>query len=95
MANVTAAMVKELRDTTGAGMLDCKKALVESDGDIEAAIDWLRQKGLSKAAKKSSRVAAEGRGLGRAEPVRCIPRGAPPSLVVARRGMPPLDASRA
>ncbi|MAV47463.1 MAG: elongation factor Ts [Alphaproteobacteria bacterium TMED89] len=60
MANVTAAMVKELRDTTGAGMLDCKKALVESDGDIEAAIDWLRQKGLSKAAKKSSRVAAEG-----------------------------------
>lgn len=60
MANVTAAMVKELRDTTGAGMLDCKKALVESDGDIEASIDWLRQKGLSKAAKKSSRVAAEG-----------------------------------
>ena len=60
MANITAAMVKELRETSGAGMLDCKKALVESDGDIEAAIDWLRQKGLSKAAKKSSRVAAEG-----------------------------------
>ena len=53
-------MVKELRETSGAGMLDCKKALVESDGDIEAAIDWLRQKGLFKAAKKSSRVAAEG-----------------------------------
>ncbi|MGB1146317.1 MAG: translation elongation factor Ts, partial [Alphaproteobacteria bacterium] len=60
MANITAAMVKELRETSGAGMLDCKKALVESDGNLEAAIDWLRQKGLSKAAKKSSRVAAEG-----------------------------------
>ena len=57
---VTASMVKELRETSGAGMLDCKKALVESDGNLEAAIDWLRQKGLSKAAKKSSRVAAEG-----------------------------------
>ena len=57
---ITAAMVKELRETSGAGMLDCKKALVESDGDIEAAIDWLRTKGLAKAAKKSGRTAAEG-----------------------------------
>ncbi len=60
MANVTAAMVKELREKTGAGMMDCKTALTESNGDIEAAIDWLRKKGLSKAAKKSGRVAAEG-----------------------------------
>ncbi|MGO9133273.1 MAG: translation elongation factor Ts [Methylovirgula sp.] len=60
MANVTAAMVKDLREKTGAGMMDCKTALSESNGDIEAAIDWLRKKGLSKAAKKSGRVAAEG-----------------------------------
>lgn len=60
MANVTAAMVKELREKTGAGMMDCKTALTESNGDIEAAVDWLRKKGLSKAAKKSGRVAAEG-----------------------------------
>lgn len=60
MANITAAMVKDLREKTGAGMMDCKQALNESDGDIEAAIDWLRKKGLSKAAKKSGRVAAEG-----------------------------------
>ncbi|HEY5226092.1 MAG TPA: translation elongation factor Ts [Methylovirgula sp.] len=60
MANVTAAMVKELREKTGAGMMDCKTALTESNGDIEAAIDWLRKKGLSKAAKKSGRIAAEG-----------------------------------
>ena len=53
-------MVKELRETTGAGMMDAKKALTETDGDFEAAIDWLRTKGLAKAAKKSSRVAAEG-----------------------------------
>ena len=57
---ITAAQVKELRDTTGAGMMDAKKALTETDGDFEAAIDWLRTKGLAKAAKKSSRVAAEG-----------------------------------
>lgn len=57
---VTAAMVKELRQSTGAGMMDCKNALQENDGNIDAAIDWLRKKGLSKAAKKSSRVAAEG-----------------------------------
>jgi elongation factor Ts len=57
---ITAAMVKELRDKTGAGMMDCKKALNENDGDIEAAIDWLRKKGIAKADKKSSRVAAEG-----------------------------------
>ena len=57
---VTAAMVKELRETTGAGMMDAKKALVENDGNMEAAIDWLRTKGLAKAAKKADRVAAEG-----------------------------------
>ena len=60
MANITAAMVKELRDKTGAGMMDCKTALNETNGDIEAAIDWLRKKGLAKAAKKAGRVAAEG-----------------------------------
>ena len=60
MANVTAAMVKDLREKTGAGMMDCKNALGETEGDIEAAIDWLRKKGLSKAAKKSGRIAAEG-----------------------------------
>jgi elongation factor Ts len=58
--NVTASMVKELRDKTGAGMMDCKAALTESAGDMEAAVDWLRKKGLSKAAKKAGRVAAEG-----------------------------------
>ncbi len=60
MANITASMVKELREKTGAGMMDCKQALTENDGDMEKAIDWLRAKGLSKAAKKSGRVAAEG-----------------------------------
>jgi elongation factor Ts len=60
MAEITAALVKDLRETTGAGMMDCKKALVESDGDMQGAIDWLRKKGLSAAAKKSGRVAAEG-----------------------------------
>lgn len=60
MAEITAALVKELRETTGVGMMDCKKALQETQGDMEAAIDWLRAKGLSKAAKKSDRVAAEG-----------------------------------
>jgi elongation factor Ts len=57
---ITAAMVKELRDSTGAGMMDAKKALTETGGDMEAAVDWLRTKGLSKAAKKSGRTAAEG-----------------------------------
>ncbi|MGH6838699.1 MAG: translation elongation factor Ts [Methylocella sp.] len=60
MANVTALMVKDLREKTGAGMMDCKNALGETGGEIEAAIDWLRKKGLSKAAKKSGRIAAEG-----------------------------------
>jgi elongation factor Ts len=60
MAEITAALVKELREKTGAGMMDCKKALNEAAGDIEAAIDWLRKKGLAAAAKKSGRVAAEG-----------------------------------
>ncbi len=60
MAEITAALVKELRETSGAGMMDCKKALVESEGDIQGAIDWLRKKGLSAAAKKSGRVASEG-----------------------------------
>src|ERR1700732_1662946 len=57
---ISASMVKELRDQTGAGMMDCKAALSESDGNLEAAVDWLRKKGLSKAAKKAGRVAAEG-----------------------------------
>jgi len=60
MAQITAALVKSLRDKTGAGMMDAKKALVESDGDTEAATEWLRAKGLSKAAKKSGRTAADG-----------------------------------
>jgi elongation factor Ts len=60
MAGITAALVKQLRDQTGVGMMDCKKALGETDGDFEAAVDWLRKKGLSKAAKKADRVAAEG-----------------------------------
>ncbi len=60
MANISAQMVKELRNSTGAGMMDCKSALTETSGDMEAAVDWLRKKGLSKAAKKSGRVAAEG-----------------------------------
>ncbi len=60
MAEVTSQMVKDLREKTGAGMMDCKKALGETAGDMEAAIDWLRKKGLSQAAKKSGRVAAEG-----------------------------------
>lgn len=57
---INAKMVKELRETTGAGMLDCKKALEATDGNIESAIDWLREKGISKAAKKQTRIAAEG-----------------------------------
>ncbi len=57
---ITAGLVKDLRDKTGAGMMDCKKALVETDGNIELAIDWLREKGIAKAAKKASRIAAEG-----------------------------------
>ncbi|WP_323013094.1 translation elongation factor Ts [Devosia sp.] len=57
---ITAAMVKQLRDSTGVGMMDCKKALAETNGDMEAAIDWLRTRGLAKAAKKADRVAAEG-----------------------------------
>ncbi len=60
MADVTAALVKELREKTGAGMMDCKRALSETDANLEAAIDWLRKKGLAAAAKKSGRVAAEG-----------------------------------
>lgn len=60
MANVTAAMIKALREKTGAGMMDCKKALVESDGNEEMAIDWLRKKGVANAAKKEGRIAAEG-----------------------------------
>lgn len=60
MANITATMVKDLRDKTGAGMMDCKSALAETNGDMDQAMDWLRKKGLSKAAKKAGRVAAEG-----------------------------------
>jgi elongation factor Ts len=60
MAEITAALVKELREKTGAGMMDCKRALAETDGDLEGAVDWLRKKGLSAAAKKAGRVASEG-----------------------------------
>lgn len=60
MAEITAALVKDLREKTGAGMMDCKKALAENAGDVDAAVDWLRKKGLSAAAKKAGRVAAEG-----------------------------------
>ena len=60
MAEITAGLVKELREKTGAGMMDCKRALGETQGDLEAAIDWLRKKGLSAAAKKAGRVASEG-----------------------------------
>ena len=60
MAEFSAANVKDLRERSGAGMMDCKKALTETNGDMEAAIDWLRTKGLAKAAKKAGRVAAEG-----------------------------------
>lgn len=60
MADITAALVKELRETSGAGMMDCKKALTETGGNMEEAVDWLRKKGLAAAAKKSGRVAAEG-----------------------------------
>src|SRR5215467_15255631 len=60
MVEVTAALVRELREKTGAGMMDCKRALGDTDGDIEAAVDWLRKKGLAAAASKAGRVAAEG-----------------------------------
>ena len=60
MAEITAALVKELREKSGAGMMDCKKALTEAQGDFEKAVNWLREKGLSAAAKKGGRVAAEG-----------------------------------
>src|SRR6185437_15813562 len=60
MAEITASLVKELRDKTGAGMMDCKRALGDTAGDIEAAVDWLRKKGLAAAAKKAGRVAADG-----------------------------------
>jgi elongation factor Ts len=60
MAEITAALVKDLREKTGVGMMDCKKALTENNGDLEASVDWLRAKGLSKAAKKADRAAAEG-----------------------------------
>ena len=58
--DISASMVKDLREKTGAGMMDCKKALVESNGDMDAAIDYLREKGIAKAAKKTERIAAEG-----------------------------------
>src|SRR5215469_14301148 len=60
MADITAGMVKDLREATGAGMMDCKRALLETGGDMSAAQDWLRTKGLAKAANKAGRVAAEG-----------------------------------
>jgi elongation factor Ts len=60
MAEISAALVKDLREKTGAGMMDCKKALANNNGDLEAAVDWLRKQGLAAAAKKSGRVASEG-----------------------------------
>ena len=60
MAAVTAAMVKELREMTGAGMMDCKKALANTDGDMDKAVEYLRENGMAKAAKKAGRIAAEG-----------------------------------
>ncbi len=60
MAEITAALVRELREATGAGMMDCKKALMETDGDVSSAIDWMRKKGMAKAAKKAGRIASEG-----------------------------------
>ena len=60
MSQVTASLVKELREKTGVGMMDCKTALKENNGDIEASIDWLRTKGIAKAAKKEGRIASEG-----------------------------------
>ena len=60
MANISASMVKDLREKTGAGMMDCKAALEATSGDLEAAVDWLRKKGIAKAAKKADRVAADG-----------------------------------
>ena len=60
MVEISPTLVKDLREKTGAGMMDCKKALTETNGDIEAAVDWLRKKGLAAAAKKSGRIAAEG-----------------------------------
>ena len=60
MTTISASQVKELRDKTGAGMMDCKAALTETKGDLEQAVDWLRKKGLSKAANKAGRIAAEG-----------------------------------
>ena len=72
MAEVTAALVKELRDKTGAGMMDCKRALGETSGDMEGAVDWLRKNGLAAAAKKAGRVAAEGEPAG-AEPAEAEP----------------------
>ena len=64
---ITAAMVKELRELTGAGMMDCKKALNETNGNMEEAVTWLREKGISKAAKKQTRIAAEGLALAKVE----------------------------
>ena len=61
MAEISAGVVKELRERTGSGMMDCKKALAETNGDVEKAIDYLREKGLAKAAKKASRTASDGR----------------------------------
>ena len=63
----SASLVKELREKTGAGMLDCKKALEATEGNLDAAIDWLREKGISKAAKKASRIAAEGLSIAKIE----------------------------
>ena len=92
MATISAGLVKDLREKTGAGMMDCKNALSETNGDIEAAVDWLRKKGLAKAAKKSGRVAAEGLvGVSRRQPIsasssRSIPKPtSSPATTTSRR----------
>ena len=88
---ITAAMVKELRDTTGAGMMDAKKALTENDGDMQAAVDWLRTKGLAKAAKKSGRTAAEGSSPSRSRVARVSPSKSTPRPI----SLPRTPTSRA
>src|SRR5258705_119283 len=87
MTNISASLVKELRDKTGAGMMDCKAALTETKGHIEEAVDWLRKKGLSKAANKAGRIAAEGLiGVTAKDKAGAVVEGNSASDVVGRHG---------
>ncbi len=88
MAEITASLVKELREKTGAGMMDCKKALGETAGDVEKAVDWLRTKGLSAASKKAGRVAAEGL-VGVAASSRSMPRPTSSAATTSSRSSSP------